>query len=82
MNEPQDPSSGSLSFARDIRPLFRDKDRSSMLKAFDLWSHADVTAHQDAILGQLHGGGMPCDGAWPPEQTAVLARWIAGGSQP
>jgi hypothetical protein len=73
---------GSLSFEQDIRPLFRDKDRTSMLKAFDLWSYADVVAHQDAILDQVRQGSMPCDGAWPAEQTAVLARWIAGGSQP
>ncbi len=82
MNDPQGPLSGPPSFERDIRPLFRDKDRTSMLRAFDLWSYADVVANQDAILGQVRGGSMPCDGAWPPEQTAVLARWIAGGSQP
>ena len=71
-----------LSFERDIRPLFRDKDRTSMLKAFDLWSHPDVAAHAQAILDQVGSGKMPCDGAWPPERTALLSRWIAGGSQP
>ena len=78
MNDPQAPPS----FERDIRPLFRDKDRTSMLKAFDLWSYADVVTHQDAILGQVRAGSMPCDGAWPADRTAVLASWIAGGSQP
>jgi hypothetical protein len=82
MNDPQDPSPGPLSFERDIRPLFRDKDRTSMLRAFDLWSHADVVAHQDAILAQVRSGSMPCDGAWPASRTAVLAQWIADGSQP
>lgn len=82
MNQPQDPPSAPLSFERDIRPLFRGKDRTSMLRAFDLWSHADVVAHQDVILTQVRSGNMPCDGAWPPEQTAVLAQWIADGSQP
>ena len=33
-----------------------------MLKAFDLWSHSDVQAHQDAILDRLSNGTMPCDG--------------------
>jgi len=28
---------GKLSFERDIRPLFRVKDRDSMLAAFDLF---------------------------------------------
>jgi hypothetical protein len=39
MNEPHKPASGPLSFERDIRPLFRDKDQTSMLRAFDQWSH-------------------------------------------
>jgi hypothetical protein len=30
-------------FASDIKPLFREKDRNSMLRRFDLWSLADVT---------------------------------------
>jgi hypothetical protein len=69
-------------FERDVRPLFRDKDRASMRRAFDLWSYDDVLAHQDAILGQLSTGTMPCDGAWPPKQVALFQRWIAAGSPP
>ena len=38
-----------ISFDADIKPLFREKDRDSMLRAFDLWSYADVQAHADAI---------------------------------
>jgi hypothetical protein len=71
-----------LSFEHDVRPMFRDKDRSSMLKHFDLWSHSDVRAHQDAILDKLRQGRMPCDGPWPPERVAAFQRWIAGGSAP
>ena len=82
MNQPQDRPSGPLSFERDIRPLFRDKDRTSMLRAFDLWSYDDVVAHQDAIVEQVRAGHMPCDGAWPTEHVTELAQWIASGSQP
>jgi hypothetical protein len=71
-----------LSFEHDVRPMFREKDRSSMLKHFDLWSHSDVRAHQDAILDKLSQGRMPCDGPWPPERVAAFQRWIAGGSAP
>jgi hypothetical protein len=78
----QDDPSAPLSFEREIRPLFRDKDRTSMLRAFDLWSYPDVVAHRDAILSQVRGGHMPCDGAWPAEQVSVLARWIDQGTPP
>ena len=54
-----------VSFDGDIKPLFREKDRNSMRRAFDLWSYADVQTHADAIAGRLKNGSMPCDGAWP-----------------
>jgi hypothetical protein len=65
-----------LSFARDIRPLFRDKDRESMMAAFDLFDYADVADHADAIVGSLRSGQMPCDGAWPAAQVDKLQQWI------
>jgi hypothetical protein len=70
---------GALSFARDIRPLFRDKDRDSMLRAFDLFDYSDVSAHADAIVGALRSGRMPCDGAWPADQVTTFQRWIDAG---
>ena len=81
MSGQPDPPAG-LSFERDVRPMFHEKDRDSMLKAFDLWSYSDVQAHQDAILRRLRDGTMPCDGAWPPDHVAVFQQWIAGGSAP
>ena len=67
---------GALSFARDIRPLFREKDRDSMLTAFDLFDQADVARHADAIVGALRSGKMPCDGAWPASRVDMLQQWI------
>jgi hypothetical protein len=78
----QPDSPAALGFDHDVRPLFREKDRESMLKAFDLWSYPDVQAHQDAILARLRDGTMPCDGAWPPDHVALFQRWIASGSAP
>jgi hypothetical protein len=72
---------GALSFARDIRPLFREKDRDSMLKAFDLFDYADVAGHADAIAGALRSGKMPCDGAWPASQVDKLQQWIDMGKR-
>ncbi len=68
-----------LSFERDIKPLFRTKDRDSMLAAFDLFDYADVVEHADAIVGSLRSGNMPCDGAWPAAQLDKLQHWIDAG---
>ena len=42
---------GKLSFAQDIRPLSREKDRDSMLSAFDLFDYEDVADNADDIVG-------------------------------
>ena len=51
------PSEGNeLSFERDIKPMFRTRDRDSMLQAFDLFEYEDVVEHADAIVGSLRSG--------------------------
>jgi hypothetical protein len=69
-----------LSFERDIKPLFRAKDRDSMMQAFDLFDYDDVVENADAIAGALRSGQMPCDGAWPGEQVDKLQEWIDAGT--
>ena len=69
-----------ISFAQDIKPLFREGDRESMKWAFDLSSYDDVAANNDAILGKLRDGTMPCDGAWPEEQVDLFQRWVDAGT--
>jgi hypothetical protein len=69
-----------ISFARDIKPLFREGDRESMKWAFDLSSYEDVAANSGAILGKLRDGTMPCDGAWPEEQVDLFQRWVDAGT--
>ena len=68
-----------LSFERDIRPLFRAKDRDSMMAAFDLFDYDDVVDNADAIVGTLRSGQMPCDDAWPAAQVDKLQQWIDAG---
>jgi hypothetical protein len=68
-----------VGFAADIKPLFREKDRDSMRRAFDLWSRDDVLAHGQAIATHLRDGTMPCDGRWPEQQVALFERWLAEG---
>lgn len=70
---------GGLSFERDIRPMFRDKDRNSMLSAFDLFDYGDVADNADAIVGSLRSGQMPCDGAWLDADVDKLQQWIDAG---
>lgn len=73
---------GAVSFERDIRPLFRDKDRQRMEWAFDLWNRADVAENAEQILERLEDGDMPCDGAWSPDQIGLFRAWMDGGSPP
>jgi hypothetical protein len=74
------PSSGSVTFAADIRPMFREKDRDAMRGAFDLWDYDDVVTHAGAIATKLHDGTMPCDGAWPAEQVRLFDHWVEQGT--
>lgn len=74
------PGEGKLSFERDIKPLFRTKDRDSMLAAFDLFDYDDVVENADAIVGALRSEQMPCDGPWPGEQVDKLQEWIDAGT--
>src|ERR1700759_4834095 len=68
-----------VSFGRDIKPLFRDRDRGSMKFFVDLWSYDDVARESDAILERVRDGSMPCDGAWDDVRIALFQRWIDGG---
>ena len=69
----------TLSYARDILPLFRESDRDSMVFAFDLWDYHDVCANAQDILERLADGSMPCDDEWPEEQITQFERWIEEG---
>lgn len=68
----------TVSYERDIRPLFRDRDRDSMRSRFDLFSYDDVRANADRIYGTLSAGTMPCDGAWPEQNVARFKSWMDG----
>jgi hypothetical protein len=78
----QSGSAPAPGYEADIKPLFRPSDRAAMLKAFDLWSFTDVTAHGAQIAERLRAGTMPCDGPWPPEHVSLFVDWLNGGSRP
>jgi len=73
-----------LSFEHDVRPLFRERDRGSMVSvaAFDLWQRDDVADSAEEILKRLEDGSMPCDAAWPPERVELFRRWVNAGMPP
>jgi hypothetical protein len=73
-----------LSFAKDIRPLFRDTPDIDTMKDFgmDLSSFADVKAQSEEIYARVLDGSMPCDKPWPKEQVALFKRWMEEGMAP
>ena len=71
-----------MSFAADIKPLFREDDRASMDFAFDLWSYDDVRANATLILERVEDGTMPCDEAWGEDKIESLGAWIGAGFPP
>jgi hypothetical protein len=74
------PEPHDLGFEKDIKPLFREKDRNAMRGAFDLWAYPEVVAHGEAIAQRLAEGTMLCDGAWPPERADLFRRWLDEGA--
>jgi hypothetical protein len=74
----------ALSFAKDIRPLFRDDPDVEAMKPFgmDLSSYDDVRAQAENILARLEDGFMPCDEPWPTPQIDRFKQWMAEGMEP
>ncbi len=84
-----DSSENSVSFERDIRPLFTDDDVDHMegmgvLLADHAWmSEPDNAKRVYDFLTGNEQPRMPPDGPyWSDAQLKLLADWIAGGYQP
>ena len=74
------PASPELSFARDIKPLFRDEDQNNMLGfGLDLYDYERVKDRAAEILERLADGSMPCDEPWPEDRVARFHRWMDEG---
>jgi hypothetical protein len=74
----------ALSFAKDIRPLFRDDLDVSSMKDYglDLSSYSHVKTKAQSIYATLVDGSMPCDGAWPADRIALFKKWMDEGMAP
>jgi succinate dehydrogenase/fumarate reductase cytochrome b subunit len=73
----------ALSFATDIRPLFRDKDvRAMKPNGIDLSSYEDVKKRAQDIYARLSAREMPCDGPWSESLVQKLKEWMQSGMEP
>jgi hypothetical protein len=73
-----------VSFAADIRPLFRDSPDIDSMQGYglDLSSYEEVKTRASDIHSYLADGSMPCDEPWPAERLALLKRWMDEGMAP
>jgi hypothetical protein len=74
----------AISFANDIRPLFRTSDVSTMkdISGLDLSKYEDVKQHANDIFHRTKEGDMPCDGPWPAANIEKFKQWMDGGMLP
>jgi hypothetical protein len=80
------PASDTLSFARDIRPMFTGMDVDHMKKSMDLSDRDSVFKHGDAIYQSVSSGHMPppsCgEPRWTQDMCAKFKLWQEQGGKP
>ena len=72
----------ALSFATDIRPLFRDGDIECMRKGgvhLDDPAWMCVPANAKNVYDSVSAGSMPPDAAWPPDRVSLFKKWMDAG---
>ena len=72
----------ALSFAADIRPLFRDEDVDCMKPmGIDLDDYAwmRVPANAQSVYSTVSAGSMPPDEPWDAERVSLFKRWMDAG---
>ena len=72
----------ALSFATDIRPLFRDGDIKCMKPAgVDLGNAAwmCVPANAQKVYGAVSAGKMPPDAPWAADRVSLSKAWMDAG---
>ncbi len=72
-----------LSFATNIRSLFRSNDIETMKPmGIDLSSYEDVKKKAQAIYRRLSAKDMPCDGPWSDQSIQKFKEWMDSGMKP
>jgi hypothetical protein len=74
----------ALSFAADIRPMFRETPDVESMKEYgiDLSSYEVVKENAARIHQVLEDGSMPCDGPWPMNKVMAFKQWMDEGMAP
>lgn len=73
----------SLSFEKDIKPMFTKEDREAMLFTFDLWNHEDIVREISRIKPRvLDDRDMPPPAGWPEEWIQKFRQWCDEGMKP
>ena len=75
-------SQNPVGYAKDIKSLFNETDRSHMEFMLDLWSYDDVKNNADAILDAVSNGRMPPGQPWAADRVDMFQQWVDGGCQP
>jgi hypothetical protein len=77
---------GTLSFERDIRPMFTDMDVDHMAGMMDLTSRDSVYENADGIYETVSYGSMPPRSSgeprWTPEMCEKFKKWKDQGGKP
>jgi hypothetical protein len=72
----------ALSFATDIRPLFREGDIKCMKPGgvhLDDPAWMCVEANAQSVYDSVSTGSMPPDAPWPQDRVSLFKRWMDAG---
>jgi hypothetical protein len=72
----------AISFATDIRPLFREEDIDCMKSmGIDLGDAAwmCVPANAQEVYRVVADGSMPPDEPWPTDRVSLFKQWMDSG---
>jgi hypothetical protein len=72
----------AISFAADIRPLFREGDINCMQKAgveLDDPAWMCVPSNARLVYGEVSAGTMPPDAPWATDRVSLFKSWMDEG---
>lgn len=72
----------ALSFATDIRPLFREGDIECMKPdgiALDDLAWMSVPANAQSVYSAVSAGTMPPDEPWSADRVSLFKNWMEAG---